>query len=180
MEKYVQAIQRYYADLKSSSLKETPRKEKFLILLKELFPTAVQEIMKYTDGAESPVRIQSTGNEIIKTGSIDAFFGDLIIEFERSLPAKKSEAERQLSEYCAGLWNSEAAKRQYICIATDGLAWYTYFPSSSKEHDIRPEDVELTGKETLLLTDSPGVCEGLHNPGEKSPPSEIKEPAFRE
>ena len=155
MERYLEAIQRYYADLKGSSLKETPRKEKFLVLLKELFPTAVEEIRKYTDGAECPVRMQTTGNEIIKTGSIDAFFGDLIIEFERFLPAKKSEAERQLREYCAGLWSSETIKRQYICIATDGIAWHTYFPASSKTNDIRPEDVELTEKETLVLNDGP-------------------------
>ena len=96
MEKYIKAIQKYCIDLRASNLKETPRKEKFLVLLKELFPNAVDEIQKYTDGAERPVKIETTGNEIIKTGSIDAYFGDLIIEFERSLPAKRAEAERQL------------------------------------------------------------------------------------
>jgi len=162
MEKYLEAIQRYCTDLKGSSLKETPRKEKFLVLLTELFPTAVEEIRKYTDGAECPVRMQTTGHEIIKTGSIDAFFGDLIVEFERTLPAKKSEAEQQLREYCAGLWSSETVKRQYICIATDGIAWHTYFPASSKTSDIRPEDVELTEKESLVLNDSPRDFEAFY------------------
>jgi len=161
MERYIQAIQRYSTDLKGTSLKETPRKEKFLVLLKELFPTAVEEIRKYTDGAEHTVRLETSGHEIIKTGSIDAFFGDLIIEFERSMPAKKTEAERQLREYCAGLWSSETIKRQYICIATDGISWYTYFPSSSKLNDIRPEDVDLTEKETLIINDEPGIFESF-------------------
>ena len=73
MEKYRQAIQKYYLDITNTDLKETPRKEKFLALLKDLFPNCVDEIQKYTDGSEAGVKINVTGSGIIKNGRIDAF-----------------------------------------------------------------------------------------------------------
>ncbi|MGA2976496.1 MAG: hypothetical protein ABSF77_14400 [Spirochaetia bacterium] len=159
MDKFVTAVHRYYLELKESGLKETPRREKFLVLLKELFPASVDEISKYTDGAEKSVGIQGTGNEIIKTGRIDAYFGDLIIEFERSMPSKRDEPKRQLREYCAGLWSIEPVRRSYICMATDGLTWYTWSPFSEKTGRIGPEDVELKERETLILSGDPKSCE---------------------
>lgn len=123
-----------------------------------MFPTSVDEIAKYTDGAETSVPIQGTGNELIKSGRMDAYFGDLIIEFERSMPAHRDEAKRQLREYCAGLWNGEAVRRHYICIATDGITWYTWSPHTGREGPIRPEDMDLKEKETLTLTGDPQSC----------------------
>ena len=155
MEKYRQAIQKYYLDITNTDLKETPRKEKFLALLKDLFPNCVDEIQKYTDGSEAGVKIHVTGSGIIKNGRIDAFFGDLIIEFERSIPTKRSEAERQLREYCAGLWSAETRRRPYICIATDGVTWITYYPESSTAGNLAASDIELTEKEFLSLSGDP-------------------------
>ena len=65
MDKYTTAVHRYFLELKDSQLKETPRREKFLVLLKELFPTSYDEIAKYTDGSEKSVGMKGTGNEII-------------------------------------------------------------------------------------------------------------------
>ena len=121
MDKYLTAVHRYFLERKDSQLKETPRREKFLVLLKKLFPTSYDEIAKYTDGSEKSVGIKGTGNEIIKIGRIDAYFGDLIIEFKRSMPARRDEAKRQLREYCSGLWDVDTVRRPYICIATDGI-----------------------------------------------------------
>ena len=41
------------------------------------------------------------------------------------------------------------------------MLWYTYFPSSNKTEHILPEDVELTQKETVSLTDDPRICEAF-------------------
>jgi hypothetical protein len=157
MEKYRQAVQKYYLDIVGTDLKETPRKEKFLALLKDLFPGSVDEIQKYTDGSETGVKIHVAESGLIKNGRIDAFFGDLVIEFERSMPAKRSEAERQLREYCAGLWSGESSRRPYICIATDGITWITYYPESSAAGSLDAADIQLIEKESLTIAGDPKI-----------------------
>ena len=154
VESYLKAIAEYHDDLRDSNLKETPRREKFVVLLQRLFPTSAEEIRRYTDGAERAVDIATSGRELIKRGSVDAYYGDLIIEFERSLGATRAEAEAQLREYCSGLWNEEERRRSYICIATDGLQWVIYYPfaDKSEEKQLRPEDIRLEKKETINLT----------------------------
>ena len=80
----------------------------------------------------------TSGAQFIRKGSIDACYGDLVIEFERSLPSKREDAEQQLRGYCAGLWNAENPRRPYICIASDGLQWITYHPRAASDGQLRP------------------------------------------
>jgi len=79
-----------------------------------------------------------------------------VIEFERSLPSKRADAEQRLRGYCAGLWNGENPRRSYICIASDGLQWITYHPRPASDGQLRPEDVTLEPRESLTVgSDSP-------------------------
>ncbi len=148
---YLKLIARFQSELKGSDLKEAPRRDKFLLLLQALFPSSVEELSRYTDGIETSVSMPTSGAQIIRKGSIDAYYGDLVIEFERSLSSKREEAEGQLRSYCAGLWNGENPRRSYICIASDGLQWITYHPRAEKAADLQAEDVDLAPGETLLL-----------------------------
>lgn len=148
---HAQTIERFHNELRGSDLKEAPRRDKFLVLLQALFPSSADELRRYTDGIEKAVSLPTSGAELIRRGSIDAYYGDLVIEFERSLPAKRAEAEGQLRAYCAGLWNDEKPRRFYICIATDGLQWITYHPVADTDGPLQPEDVHLEVKENLSL-----------------------------
>lgn len=80
-----QLIALYFDEMKASDLKEAPRRDKFLVLLQALFPSSAEELRRYTDGIETPVSMPVSGAQFIRKGSIDAYYGDLIIEFERSL-----------------------------------------------------------------------------------------------
>ena len=160
MEKESAAIKAYVKDLKGSGLLERPRKERFLNLLQVLFPEKAREIAKITMGAETSVLIR--GTEAVSRGAIDTFFGDLIIEFEKKLPEKKTEAERQLKKYCSGIWNKEKKPRNYICIATDGIYWQTYAPVSEKLSRFTPQDIELKEKELIELDDTPARAKDFY------------------
>src|SRR5947209_2324922 len=83
----------------------------------------------FTAGVEKFVRIDTgTGT---KRGRIDAYYGNAVIEFEKSLKATGDEAERQLKEYTAGVWQKEG-RRQLVCVASDGILWKTYRPRPSQ------------------------------------------------
>ncbi len=69
MDKYREIVKKYYLDIKNRNLKEEPRREKFLSLLKDLFTNSIDEIQKYTDGAEKSVKIQGSGKEFIKNSN---------------------------------------------------------------------------------------------------------------
>jgi hypothetical protein len=142
-------ITRYVTELVDSGLTETPRKERFLQLLQELYPENRRVISRLIRSSETSVELKGSTEHM--RGSMDSFFGDLIIEFERKLPEKKSESEKQLKEYCSGVWNSERKPRNYICIATDGIYWQTYHPRSEKTADFTPQDIELIPKEQFEL-----------------------------
>jgi hypothetical protein len=80
---------------------------------------------------------------IIKKGRMDAFLGNLIIEFEKDLNKTFQEAKEQLKRYVAILWNKEKYKVNYLTIVTDGITFYVFRPRTSKETDIKEEDIKL-------------------------------------
>lgn len=156
----INVIRSYCKDLSSNDLNETARREKFVVLLTNLFPNSSDEIRRYTSGAEKYIKI--TGTEDKKSGLIDTFYGDLIIEFERSIPSKLSEARRQLREYCSGQWNEESIPRNYICIATDGINWRTFIPISDKTENFDPQDIELKEREKFQLSDDKAISKEFY------------------
>jgi len=147
------AIDGYYRDLvQRQGANETYKREKFLVLLSELFPTQKEAVAKYIEGSETRVVIKTKPGK----GSIDAYYGNLVIEFERDLgvKAKYEEACRQIREYVSGLWNEEGGRRRpYIGIVTDGLRWVCWHPKARRGGaQLKPGDIELAPKEEIVLS----------------------------
>jgi Eco57I restriction-modification methylase len=132
---------------------ESAKTHRFSALLAALFPgTSIST--EFAAGIERLVRIDTASGE--KRGRIDAYHGNAIIEFERSLKATGTEAERQLREYTAGLWKKEnKSKRQLLCIASDGIIWKTYRPVLKADvgKKITAEDIELNQLRTVEVSE---------------------------
>jgi hypothetical protein len=105
---------------------ESAKRSRFAALIGELFPGSIA-ITEYARGVEKLIRIeQPTG---VKRGRADAYYGNAIIEFEKSLSATLAEAEGQLREYVAGTWQKDKeSRRSLLAIATDGVQWKIYRP----------------------------------------------------
>lgn len=119
---------------------ESAKRSRFAALIGELFPgsTAVPE---YARGVEKLIRItRSTG---VKKGHADVYYGNAIIEFEKSLSATLADAQEQLREYVAGIWQKDKAQRPLLAIASDGINWKIYRPLLPKGAKPSPETVAL-------------------------------------
>ena len=111
-------LRQYLHDVRSLP-NESAKTHRFSALIAELFP-GTSAATEFTAGVEKLARIDTgTGT---KRGRIDAYHGNAVIEFERSLKATGDEAERQLREYTAGVWKKEG-RRQLVCVASDGILW---------------------------------------------------------
>jgi type I restriction-modification system DNA methylase subunit len=124
---------------------EAAKVARFQLLIGELFGgTFVAS--QLSAGVEKAIRLQRIAGET--TGFIDAYYGNAVIEFEKSLKATGKEAERQLQEYCAGVWAKEGLPyRQLLAVASDGLNWKVYRPKlspflagSPRFHDVRLDE----------------------------------------
>lgn len=149
----IEHLRSYVSDLLSDrNTKEEVKRQRFLHLLSVLFPSESDAIAKYVGGTEKTVHIKDR----LGAGRIDAYYGNLVIEFERNLRKsdKFDEGYLQLRSYVAALWNEEKdQKRNYICLLSDGVEWYTYFPRLvSQAQNLREADVELLPKEHLDLS----------------------------
>src|SRR5271157_2706055 len=140
LEPRVKEILRNYVREVKSLPNEAAKRSRFAALIGELFPgtTAVTE---YSRGVEKLIRISRPSGE--KRGHADAYYGDAIIEFEKSLSATLAEAESQLREYVAGTWQNDKAPRSLLAIASDGVNWRTYRPVLPAGEKPRPETVSL-------------------------------------
>jgi len=71
---------------------------------------------------------------LVVKGRIDAYLGNLIIEFKKNLDKKSLEvAESELERYISILWTQQGEHRvPYIVIATDGLKFSSYRPRTSR------------------------------------------------
>jgi hypothetical protein len=77
-----QPLQDYIRDLKNDpDSKETVKVQRFFFLLGALFPEEYRRVNDYITGAETSITVQGKAG----TGRIDAYFGQLVIEFERNL-----------------------------------------------------------------------------------------------
>lgn len=125
LEPRVREVLRNYVREVKSLPNEAAKRARFAALIAELFPgtTAVTE---YARGVEKLIRISRPSGE--KRGRADAYYGNAIIEFEKSLSATLAEAEGQLREYVAGTWQKDKAPRSLLAIASDGINWKIYRP----------------------------------------------------
>ena len=140
-------IERFRAEV-GSLPNESAKTHRFMALVAELF-SGSNIITRMAGGIEKVVRIPA-GNR-----RIDSYYGNAVIEFEKSLDVSLETAILQLREQAAGLWNGEETpERPLLCIASDGLRWETYQATlkATRSGKLGPEDVELEPLQTLRLT----------------------------
>lgn len=141
---WADAISQYMYQVEKLN-KEQARSHRFAMLLQQLLGVEPNFVEAYSSGIEKSLKVRQK-DRILK-GEADNLFGNVIIEFEASIPKKRDEAEGQLCRYVAILWSQEPseARTPYLCIATDGVRFITYSPTpvSPTEKDVMPDDVRL-------------------------------------
>jgi len=142
--KWEQTTHDYLQSVASQS-SESAKSQRFLLFLNELFGVQPGFIEEYVSGVEKYVKVKQ--KDSILKGRIDDLFGNLVIEFERDLAKKQTEAEEQLRRYVACLWSQEAPlqRTSYLCIANDGINFAIYSPTieDTVKTDIQPDEIQL-------------------------------------
>src|SRR6266446_6919725 len=137
-------LERYIADVAPLN-KESARSHRFAALIQDLLGVDPDFIEKFVAGIEQSLKV--TQKDRILRGRADNLFGNVIIEFEASIPRKRAEAEEQVRRYTAILWSRESPEQRtpYLCIVTDGVRFVTYSPvlSDVTAKHVGPDDVRL-------------------------------------
>lgn len=124
---------------------ESSRALRFGMLVQELLGLQPGFIESYVSGIEKYIKVKK--KDYILKGKTDNLFGNVIIEFEANIQKKRSEAEEQLRRYTAILWSQEylSTRTPYFCLATDGVRFITYSPTTDKlqNQEIAPSEVSL-------------------------------------
>jgi len=150
MERKAQVIREYLARVSQRpELSEYARGVAFVQLLKDLLLEADPLFLQdYLQGMEHT--LQGPKTALYNRGRVDALYGNLVIEFKRSLAKSLDEAREQLRKYLAALQQSpEDRRRPLIAIATDGIHFVAYAPRFSLDATtLAPQDIELVATET--------------------------------
>jgi len=141
---------------------ETARRELFI----SLAATGFADRSFATDlalGAEYRVRFEQSG--LLRRGAIDAFYGNLVIEFEADMGRTGAHALDQLRGYVAGAWRDEgSARRPFLAVATDGQRWEIYSPKLTDPEDpIDSENITLEPVEVWEPAGLVGDAASLHD-----------------
>jgi type I restriction-modification system DNA methylase subunit len=142
-------LQKYVREVKSLP-NEAAKRSLFVGLIAELFP-GTSAVTQYSRGVEKLIRIERATGE--KRGRADAYYGNAIIEFEKSLSDTLAEAELQLKEYVAGTWQKDESHRSLLAIATDGINWRLYRPVLLPGENPTPDTVTLDELREFKLSD---------------------------
>lgn len=134
---------------------ETARRELFV----QLAVLGFRDTSFATDlalGAEYRVSFEQSG--LVRRGAIDAFFGNLVIEFEADMARTAAHARDQLRGYVAGAWSEEgSAARSFLAVATDGRRWEVFAPHlADSTGPMDPANVVLELVEQWEPQDEPG------------------------
>lgn len=132
---------------------ESAKTHRFVALVSQLFPGSEVTTL-LTHGIEKTVRV-AIGDEL-RDRRIDAYYGNAVIEFERSLKKSEAVAREQLREQAAGVWRAEQGTgRPLLCIATDCVVWKVFRPvyQGSSPTKPTPDDIELQDLRLLELTE---------------------------
>lgn len=129
---------------------ESAKRARFASMIGELFPQSAA-IAEYARGVEKLIRIRRPEGE--KRGRADAFYGNAIIEFEKSLASTLADAEDQLREYVAGSWQTDASAQSMLAIASDGVRWIVYRPILAPGSQPSPETVKLDVLREFTISD---------------------------
>jgi hypothetical protein len=152
LEPKVKEILRNYLREVKTLQNEAAKRSRFAALIAELFPGTIA-VTEYSQGVEKLIRISRPESEKEKRGRADAFYGNAIIEFEKSLKDSLDEAKGQLCEYVAGTWQKDKAQRSLLAVASDGVRWITYRPVLTAGERPTPETVTLDELRDLSVTE---------------------------
>lgn len=144
-----ETLRNYVREVKSLP-NEAAKRSRFAALIAELFP-GTSAVKTYSLGVEKLIRIERESGE--KRGRADAYYGNAIIEFEKSLSATLDEAKWQLCEYVAGTWQKEKTPRPLLAIASDGIRWIIYRPVLPVGEAPAPETVVLDELRDFKVTE---------------------------
>jgi hypothetical protein len=125
-------------------LSEYARGVAFVQLLKDLLLDADPQFLQdYLAGMEQSLAGPKTA--LYNRGRPDALYGNLVIEFKRSLSKSLEEAEEQLKKYLALLLSKpEERRRPLIGMATDGIQFAAFAPRFAVDAEsLSPADIEL-------------------------------------
>ena len=152
LEPKVKETLRAYAREVRTLPNEAAKRSRFASVIAELFP-GTNAVSEFSRGIEKLIRIDRAAGQ--KRGRADAYYGNAIIEFEKSLSGTLEEAKRQLCEYVAGTWQKENREslRPLLAIATDGIRWIRYRPVLPEGKEPTPENVVLDELRDFKLTD---------------------------
>jgi hypothetical protein len=149
-EETARTLRAYVQDIRATP-SEIGKRERFSALPGALFGNT-REIGLYSRGAETSLRIKTPSS--VRRGSADTLYGSAVIEFERSLKHTLTEAEQQLREYVAGIWQSEPATRRSLdAVATDGAHWRIYRPALPDGASLVPDSIVLELRREIALNE---------------------------
>lgn len=128
---------------------ETQKREAFVILAAKGFADT-DLATNLALAAEYQVKFKSSG--LIRRGAIDAFYGNLVIEFEMDLGKTGDHALEQLQGYVAGAWTEDGTTdRPYLGVATDGARWEVLAPRlADASLPIAADNIELVPIESYI------------------------------
>ena len=141
-------LERYLADVRALP-NESAKTHRFIALVAELFPGS-NVITEVAGGIEKRVRISDTQH-----GRIDAYYGNVVIEFERDLKATGETALSQLRDYCTGVWREGGdPTRPLLAVASDGITWRVFRPTPLADStlQVQREGVHLQPLRELTLS----------------------------
>jgi hypothetical protein len=126
----------------------------FLELIRSIFSQVNADYLsKLYPEIEKSIRFQSKTLAI--RGRMDAFLGNVIIEFKMKLDEiSLKEAIEELRKYVAALWSEQGTSRvKYIVMATDGTYFVAFRPRAKIDpgQEVPPDQVELDPIDRLSL-----------------------------
>lgn len=144
--RYERIISKYVSEVAELN-SEAARSHRFSQLLADLFSDVEAPIItEYLSGLETSISAQEAAKCRVSRGRPDALFGNIVVEFERSFPARLKEAKRQLQNYIAILRANDAYRDVYfIPIASDGLSFRVFAPREEAiptEEGVALEEIE--------------------------------------
>lgn len=152
LERKAESIRAYLTHVHKPDLSEYARGVAFAQLLRDLLLEADPQFLQdYLAGMEQALAGPKTA--LYNRGRVDALYGNLIIEFKRSLAKSLDDAKNQLKKYLSILLSKpEERGRPLIGMATDGIQFVAFAPRFSTEaSDLAPDDISLVEIESANL-----------------------------
>src|SRR3989338_10260398 len=153
--RYERAIVKYLEEVREQK-GEAARFLRFTLLLNDLFGGLDFPFLRdFLSGMESSISAYEAEKCRVRRGQPDALYGNLVVEFERALPANIKRAKEQLERYVDILRKRrETQDVSFIPIASDGVIFVVFAPKEGIVAGVAPsgQPPELEKVEEFDLT----------------------------